>query len=153
MHAVVIQSLEEYLAGALEPASHREIEAHLNVCASCREEIRSMQEVSQMFLTLRSDEVVERSGSFFAGVIQKVEAQKPEPAYGGLFGLDLTFARRLAFASLLTLAVLGSYLVSREANYSAGFSPEAVMAQQESPSFDSGPAQDNMLVTLTAYEH
>ena len=31
-----------------------------------------------------------------------------------LFSLDLAFGRRLVFASLLTLAVLGSYLVSRE---------------------------------------
>jgi anti-sigma factor RsiW len=153
MHAVVIQSLEEYLAGALEPVAQREIEAHLNICASCREEIRSMQEVSQMFLTLRSDEALESSGRFFAGVIQHVEAQKPAPSLSSLFNLDLVFARRLVFASLLTLAVLGSYLVSREADYSVGVSPEAVMAQQESPSFDNGPAQDNMLVTLTAYEH
>ncbi len=153
MHAVMIQSLEEYLAGALEPAAQREIEAHLNVCASCREEIRSMQEVSQMFLRLRSDEVLDSSGSFFAGVMQRVEAEKPAPSVSSLFNLNLIFARRLVFASLLTLAVLGSYLVSREANYTAGFSPDAVMAQQESPAFDNGPAPENMLVTLTAYEH
>jgi anti-sigma factor RsiW len=153
MHAVVIQSLEDYLAGALEPAAQREIEAHLNICTSCREEIRSMQEVSQMFLTLRSEEELEPSGSFYAGVLQCVEAQKPEPSIASLFSLDLVFARRLVFASLLTLAVLGSYLVSREANYTPGFSPEAVMAQQESPAFANGAAQENMLVTLTAYEH
>jgi len=153
MHAVVIQSLEEYLAGALEPAAQRDIEAHLNICASCREEIRSMQEVSQMFLTLRSDEAIEASGGFFAGVVQKVEADSPAPSLTSLFNLDLIFARRVVFASLLTLAVLGSYLVSREANYTAGYSPDAVMAQQESPAFDSGSAQENMLVTLTAYEH
>jgi hypothetical protein len=153
MHAVVIQSLEEYLADALEPVAQREIEAHLNICASCREEIRSMQEVSQMFLTLQSDEILDTSGGFFAGVMERVGAQTPEPAFSSLFNLDLAFARRLVFASLLMLAVLGSYLVSREVNYSRGFSPEAVMAQQESPSFDNAPAQDNMLVTLTAYEH
>jgi len=33
-----------------------------------------------------------------------------------------------------------------------GPSPEAIMAQQESPAFDSAAAQDSMLVTLTAYE-
>jgi len=27
------------------------------------------------------------------------------------------------------------------------------MAQEESPAFDSAPAQENMLVTLTAYEY
>jgi hypothetical protein len=54
---------------------------------------------------------------------------------------------------LLTLAILGSYLVSRETRYPSGLSPEAVMAQEGSPAFDSAPAQDNMLVTLTAYEY
>ena len=152
MHAVVIQSLEEYLAGALEPAAQRDIEAHLNICASCREEIRSMQEVSQMFLTLRSEEPPEVPGRFFATVLQQVEAQRPAPSWPTLFSLDLVFARRLVFASLLTLAVLGSYLVTREANYSVGVSPEAVMAQQESPTFDNAPPQDSMLVTLTSYE-
>ena len=56
------------------------------------------------------------------------------------------------FASLLTLAALGSYFVSSEIEYQGGPSPEAVMAQQDSPTFESAPAQDNMLVTLTAYE-
>jgi hypothetical protein len=53
----------------------------------------------------------------------------------------------------MTLAVLGSYLVTRETGYAGGPSPEAVMAQQNSPAFDSASAPDNMLVTLTAYEH
>jgi hypothetical protein len=33
-----------------------------------------------------------------------------------------------------------------------GPSPDTIMAQQESPAFDSAPAQDGMLATLTAYE-
>jgi hypothetical protein len=70
-----------------------------------------------------------------------------------LLGLDVAFGRRLVFACLLTLAVLGTYLISRETAYPAGPSPETIMAQQESPAFDSAPAQDNMLVTLTAYDH
>ena len=58
----------------------------------------------------------------------------------------------MVFASLLTLAVLGGYLVSRETDSVGAVSPEALLAQQDSPAFTSGPAQDNMLVTLTAYE-
>lgn len=56
------------------------------------------------------------------------------------------------FASLVTLAILGGFLASREAQYTAGPSPDVIMAQQEFPAFDSAAAQDNMLVTLTAYE-
>lgn len=153
MHAVVMQGLEEYLSGALEPVAQREIEAHLNACAACQAEIRGMQEVSQWFGSLRSEEPVAPTPGFYARVMQQIELQPATPSVASLLGLNFAFGRRLVFASLLTLAVLGSYLVSRETTYAGGPSPEAVMAQQESPAFDSAPAQDNMLVTLTAYEH
>src|SRR5271169_2796452 len=152
MHAVVLSSFEEYLSGALEPAAQREIEAHLNTCPTCREEIRSMQDVSQLFVSLRSEEPWEPSPGFYAGVMRQVGARPSAPSFASLFTLDFAFGRRVAFASLLTLAILGSYLVTRESGSPAGPSPEAVMAQQNAPSFDSAPAQDNMLVTLTAYE-
>jgi anti-sigma factor RsiW len=152
MHAVVMDSLEEYLSGTLEPAGKRTIEAHLNGCKTCREELREMQDFSQLIGSLRTEEAVDVSPGFFAGVMQQAGLQRrPLPSFAGLFALDFAFGRRLVFASLVTLAILGSYLVSREAEYT-GPSPEAVMAQQESPAFDSAPAPDNMLVTLTAYE-
>jgi len=147
-----MDSLEEYLSGTLEPAGQRTVEAHLSACKSCREEVHEMKDVSLLFGSLRSAEEMEASPGFFAGVMQQAgEWRLPSPSFAGLFALDFAFGRRLVFASLLTLAVLGSYLVTREAEFS-GPSPEAVMAQQESPAFDSAPAPDNMLVTLTAYE-
>src|SRR6266571_2333831 len=124
MHVVVMDSLEEYLAGALEPATQRKIEAHLSTCKMCREEIHSMQDVSQLFVSLRSDEVFDPSPGFYAGVRQQVSERKAAPTFAGLFGLDFAFGRRLVFASLLTLAVLGSYLVSSETEYQAGPSPD-----------------------------
>src|SRR5947207_2483134 len=131
MHAVVMESLEEYLSGALEPATHREIEAHLSTCPLCREEIQSMQDVSQLFVSLRSEEALsgetwEPSPGFYAGVMRGVGERKATPSFAGLFALDFAFGRRIVFASLLTLAVLGSYLVTRESGYPGGPSPEAV---------------------------
>jgi len=155
MHAVVMDSLEEYLAGSLEPAKLRAIEAHLNGCGSCREQVRSMEETSAWFGSLRcAEEAPATSAGFYAAILRKVDEQRAaEPSFASLFSLDLAFGRRLVFASLLTLAVLGGYLVSHEAGYPANVSPEAVMAQQDFPAFDAAPAQANMLVTLTAYEH
>ena len=106
-----------------------------------------------MFGALRSREVWEPNASFYAAVMQRVEEQKPKPTLAGLFGLDFPFARRLVFTSLMTLAVLGTVLVTHEADCLGGPSPEAVMAQQDAPGFDNAPAPENMLVTLTAYEH
>jgi anti-sigma factor RsiW len=152
MHAVVMDSLEEYLSGAIEPAAQRAVEAHLAGCAACREEVKGMQEVSLLFGSLQSEEVFDASPRFTASMMQHVAELKPEPTFSSLFALDLAFGRRLVFASLVMLAVLGSFLATREAQYSAGPSPEAILAQQDLPEFDSAPSQDNMLVTLTAYE-
>ena len=156
MHAVVMESLEDYLAGSLEPADERAIEAHLMVCDSCREEVRGMQDISGLFGSLRSEEVFDSSPAFLAGVMRQVAASGGGAvrAFPGFLGLDFAFGRRLVFASLVTLAVLGGYLVSHESDSLAGggVSPEALMAQQDSPAFSSGPAQDNMLATLTAYD-
>ena len=154
MHAVTMENLEEYLARTLEPAQLREIEAHLSNCATCREEIRGMQEMSEFFATLRRDgsEMWTVSPGFSAKIMEQVVRRKPASAFASLFTLDGAFGRRLVFASLLTLALLGGYLVSHESQYTAGPSTEAILAQQNGPGFDGSHAEDNMLVTLTAYE-
>lgn len=153
MHAAVMEAIEDYFSGSLEPVEVRKIEAHLSTCEQCREEIRSLREMSALFGSLRTEEVVEPSAAFSARVLQQVRETKPVPAFAGIFSLDLVFARRLVFASLVMLAVLGSLLVTRESTAPAGISPEAIMAQQDAPGFDSLPARDNMLITLTTYEH
>jgi len=153
MHAAVLDRLEEYLSGVLTPADRREIEAHLNTCDACREEVRSMQEFSECLVFLRSEETDAPSPGFYAGIVERVERQTASPGFASLFSWHFAFGRRIAFASFLMLAVLGSYLWMGESVTVTGLTPEAVMAQQESPKFDSGPAQDNMLITLTAYEH
>ena len=133
MHVVVMENLEEYLSGTLQPAGQRAIEAHLNACDACRDEVRVMEDVSQMFGSLRSEEVFEPSPAFFAGVMKQVgRGREAAPSFWSLFALDFAFGRRVVFASLLTLAVLGGYLVSRETD-PAGVSPEALLAQQDSP--------------------
>src|SRR5579872_6021950 len=97
MHAVVMDSLEEYLTGTLEPVAQRKIEAHLSTCKMCREEIHSMQDVSQLFVSLRSEpeEVFTPSPGFYAGIRQQVANQRAVPGFSGLLGMDFTFGRRL----------------------------------------------------------
>jgi anti-sigma factor RsiW len=158
MHAAVLDRLEEYLSGTLNPAATREFEAHLNTCEVCREEVHSMREISECFTSLRPEESLCPSPGFYAGgfyarVMEQVDRQAAAPTFTSLFSWRFAFGRGMAFASLTMLAILGSYLWVRETAYQPVPFPEAVIAQQESPAFDSGPAQDNMLVTLTAYEH
>ncbi len=146
MHAVIIEDLEEYLAGTLPPSAERRIQAHLETCGECRQEIQGMQEVTDMFASLKSPEPVKPSAGFVARVMPDV-GDRPAPSFWNPF-VDFAFGRRVAFASLLTLAVLGTVLVSREAAYAPDpVSPEAVMATDQA-----SPSPDGMLVTLASYE-
>jgi anti-sigma factor RsiW len=150
MHPVIVENFEEYISGTLLPGALREFEAHLQVCPACRQEVRGMHEVSSFFTALRPDEEVAPSPGFTARVMALV-AEEPAPSFWNLFSLDPGFGRRVVFASLLTLAVLGSYLASRETDYSP--TPEAIMASDQSPASESSPVnRDRMLVTLTSYE-
>src|SRR2546425_4517135 len=146
MHQVIVESLEEYLIGALPTAAQRDFDAHLESCAECRREVAGMTEVSSLFECLRPVEPVEPPPGFYARVMQQV-GRNQAPSFWSLFSLDAMFGRRVVFASLLTLAVLGSFLVSRETAYSSEpLSPDTIMAQQDSAN------RDTMLVTLTSYE-
>jgi hypothetical protein len=104
-----------------------------------------------LFGAVKTQESIEPAPGFYARVMQEVGGRKAVPAFASFFNLDLAFARRLVFASLLMLAALGSYLVSREAEYPTGPSPDVVMAQQES-TLDAAPAHEAMLATMTTYE-
>jgi anti-sigma factor RsiW len=158
MHAVVMDNLEEYLSGTLTPAIQRNVDAHLSNCAQCRQEVAGMRDVSEMLgsLVYVEDAYVEHefapNPGFYARVMRKVGDRHAAPSFAGLFALDFAFTRRLVFSSLLTLAILGTYLVTREVEYPTGISPDAIMAQQDLPAFDSARAQDNMLATMTTYE-
>jgi anti-sigma factor RsiW len=166
MHAVVKESIEGYLSGSLERAEERAIEAHLAVCPRCREDLRGMQAISHLFGSLSfpaaasesvcgavSEESLAPSPGFYARVMQVVEARKAAPSFAGLFALDFAFGRRLLVSSLVTLVLVGGFLVSRESGYARGPAPDSILAQQDSPGFDNASASDSMLATLTSYEH
>ena len=146
MHQVIVDSLEEYIGGALAPAARRDFEAHLETCGQCRREVDGMLQMSSLFDSLRTAEPVEAPAGFYARVTARVNATAQAPSFWSLFSLDAAFGRRVVFSSLLTLAVLGGVLVSRETTYAPGpQNPAAVMA-------DDGASRDTMLVTLTSYE-
>jgi len=146
MHAVIIHDLEAYLSCSLSPLALKRFDAHLETCGSCRSEIDGMREATGLLVSLKSDEVVDPPPSFVARVMQDI-AGRPAPSFWNVFG-DFSFGRRVVFTSLITMAVLGTVLVSREEAYQpAPPTPEAVMAA------DTGsPDADQMLVTLANYE-
>jgi predicted anti-sigma-YlaC factor YlaD len=144
MHQVILDRLEEFLCGSL---CSREFTAHLESCEDCRAKVQEMKELSGAMFSLRAPETIAPSPGFYARVARRVEAQQPRSLWRWVW-LDPVLGKRVAFASLMTLVVLGSFLITRETEYSAGPPrPEAIMAQQ-APSDN----PDMILATLASYE-
>ncbi|HUO32337.1 MAG TPA: zf-HC2 domain-containing protein [Bryobacteraceae bacterium] len=146
MHAVIIDDLEAYLSGSLPATALDRFEAHLEACGACRGEVGEIRDASGWLAELKPAGAMEPPAGFTARVMQQA-AERPALTFWSPFG-DFAFGRRVIFASLLTLAVLGTVLVSREESYAPEPpTPEAAMAS------DTGsPNAGQMLVTLASYE-
>jgi predicted anti-sigma-YlaC factor YlaD len=146
MHAVIIEDLEEYLAGTLSQASERRVRAHVEKCGECRQELQEIRDLTELLPCLKAEEAIEPPPGFVAKIMLDAAAAPPASFWSPF--ADFAYGRRVVFASLLTLAVLGTVLVSREMEYApAPTTPEAVMANDQV-----SPTADRMLVTLASYE-
>jgi anti-sigma factor RsiW len=156
MHQVVVDSLEEYLAGDALPEQKRAIDSHLKTCEECRRELLVFEETSSLFTSLKAPEGVEPSPAFYAGILQRIDGVRDtqqKASLWSLFSFDPNFGRRVVFASLLTLAVLGGYLVSRESQFGGTPpTPESVMALEQQHPDPVDRDRDMMLVTLANYQ-
>jgi hypothetical protein len=157
MHDIVIDELETHLSGGgLYKSASREFYAHLDACGPCRIEVARMDELSGMLRELRFDPAgatgptLEPSLGFYARVRNEIVEQQPKEIWG-LFSPGAAFFRRIAFASLLLLAGLGSFLVTREASF-GGTDAASIMAQHDPVAAHSDASdRDRMLVTLATY--
>ena len=152
MHDLVVNELEEHLAGTASMEFH----AHLAACPACRTEVESIAQVSQLLAELRSDTETAPSPYFYTRVAASiVEHQNTD--HWGLLAPGAAFFRRVAFASLVVLACLGSYLVMREGDVSGmsvtrGTDAAAVIAQHDVTDDHAASSDRNlMLVTLASY--
>jgi hypothetical protein len=157
MHDIVVDELERHLSGNASRAFYD----HLDRCEPCRTEIVRMDELSALLRELRPaagtaegregfESVPQPSPYFYNRVTWDIVENQPRGIWG-LFSPGTAFFRRVAFASLLLLAGLGSFLVSREASFS-GTDAAAIMAQHDPAISHSESAdRDRMLVTLATY--
>ena len=113
-----------------------------------------MREMSELFSTLRSPEPPVPAPGFYARVSNLIDKQQPQSFWA--FFLEPVFGKRLALASLLLLATLGTVLMTRETEeYAFGPSPETILAvEHDAPMIESGPAmdRDQMLFTLASHK-
>jgi len=153
MHREIQDGLEDFLAGTADPNGQIRIETHLRECSECWQEVESMREMAELFASLRSPDPPVPAPGFYARVNKLIEEQRPAPFWAA--ALEPFFGKRLALASLLVMATLGTILVSRETEeYAVGSSPEMVLAaERDARAVDAGPAidRDQMLFTLASH--
>jgi anti-sigma factor RsiW len=131
MHTLLRENLEGYLSGNLPPADREALEAHLAVCSDCRGEWLVLRESAEQIRSLRPPEEFEAevSPAFYAAVIERIDREREIPFWAML--LDPTFGRRVVFACLLLLALLGAYVAAvQPTDYPSQHRPEAILAGQ-----------------------
>jgi hypothetical protein len=162
MHDIVVDELERHLSGGgVYKNASRAFYAHLDVCAGCQAEVAQMEALSRLLRELRWDAesatenasaqaLPQPSLGFYNRVRYRIVEKQRKEAWG-LFSPEAAFFRRIAFASLLLLAGLGSFLVTRESSF-GGMDAAAIMAQHD-PAADHSEAsdRDRMLVTLATW--
>ena len=111
-----------------------------------------MRAMSALFSSLRSPDPPQPSPGFYARVANRIETQQPAPFWMAMF--DPMFGKRLALASLLVLATLGTVLMSRETEYAPGPSPEMILAAERDAPLQPAPLldRDQMLFTLASHQ-
>ncbi len=154
MHDIVVDELERHLSGNASRAFYD----HLDLCEPCRTEdcaawTNSPRCCGSCARRKPGPQSIPRLSPrpyFYNRVTWSIVENQRQEAWG-LFSPGKAFFRRVAFASLLLLAGLGSFLVSREASFS-GTDAAAIMAQHDpAVSHPESADRDRMLVTLATY--
>jgi len=146
MHDIVVDEFDRHLNGDASEAFY----GHLAVCERCRAEVAAMESVSVSMRELR--QIGEIAGQPAPGFYNRVADRIVEQQSGSLWGVfspGPAFFRKIAFASLLFLAGLGGFLVTREP-FDAGADAVTIMAEQGAPG-NSAADPDRLLVTLATY--
>jgi anti-sigma factor RsiW len=88
------------------------LESHLARHPKAAEELEEFRRTSLLLTELRVPEGEPEGpqAGFYARVLQCIDQQRPEPFW--TFFLQPLFVRRLAFGSLMWLALVGAYVVS-----------------------------------------
>jgi hypothetical protein len=148
MHDILVEELERHLSGSASQAFYD----HIDACAECSAAIAAMTELSVYLRELKpqGEAVPEPTLGFYNRVAGRIVENQRKEAWG-LFSPGAAFFRRVAFASLLVLAGLGSFLVTRDTP-DGGTDAAALIAQHDPTAAHSESAdRDRLLVTLANY--
>lgn len=153
LHDIVVDEFERHLSGNASRAFHD----HLDECPACRAEVAALSEVSTLIQEFRAEpeSIPQPRLGFYSRVANRIVDEQKNEAWG-LFSPGVDFFRKIAFASLLLLACLGSFLVTRESSYTPptiDSAPQAAIVQHNlSDAHPASADRDQMFVTLATYK-
>lgn len=154
MHQPVKERLEDYLQGRRDGDSLVEFHTHLASCPECNAEVVQMNKMSKLFEEIRAPKEAEPAPGFYARVLQRIDEQR-EVSIWAVF-LEPVFGRRLLYASLMFVLLLGSVIFTTEReDTTLADLPEVVQPYDtQFTDFDEDPApyRDTTLVHLTTYQ-
>jgi len=141
MHDLLRENLEGYLSGTLDSTAELQLENHLAECAGCRLQWQAMKGTSEVLRTLHPPAELDFDlpPSFYAQVADRIEREREIPFWAML--IDPSFGRRLVFACLMIMALLGAYVAAFEKpDYASQHHAEATLANCSGPECAPGPA-------------
>jgi anti-sigma factor RsiW len=149
LHDIVVDELERHLDGN----ASRAFRDHLEQCPECRAEVTAIEDQAALLRGFKVDPEVAPQPplGFYNRVANRIIQDQQREAWG-LFSPGAAFFRRIAFASLVLLAALGSFLVSHESSFSNQPDAVSIMAQHDASEVHAPSAdRDRMFVTLANY--
>jgi anti-sigma factor RsiW len=152
MHEPLKERIEDYLQGGNDLP---DVERHLEQCESCRAEVIEMKKHSELLRLMKAPREWEPSPGFYGRVMNRIETQA-KPSIWNIFGESI-FAKRLAYASVTFIVLLGTYFVSATSSDQqfATSSPEVLMSNEPHASeVGTNPQKDReaVLVNLATYQ-
>ncbi len=154
MQQPIRERLEDYLSG-MDEQDRREFEALLAEDGESREQFEEMRRHSDLLQVLRAPEETDQAPGFYARVLDCIESERPVSMWDVF--LQPLFAKRVAYASLAMLLVLGFLTVTAETEADVFASLPEVILSEDPVSPDLGVDQQRdrnvVLVNLATYEH
>ncbi len=147
MHDIAIREFEDHLNGEASRAFHD----HLEICAECRTEVAAMSEVSNLLRTMRAPGATAQPPLGFYNRLTDRIIEDQRRSVWGLFAPSAVFFRRVAFASLLLLAGMGSFLVSRERAQNGADAVSIIAQHDVTAAHSESDDRDRVLVSLATY--
>ena len=148
-HDIIAEEFEKHLSGSACQAFYD----HLTACSECRTEVTEMEQLTSFVAELKC---MEESAppvplGFYNHVANGIREQQGVGMWD-LFSLSALFFRRMAFAALVVLAVMGGLLATRDESAVGVEDATAIMARHDAfAAHEESADRENLLVALVSY--